>query len=166
MLKVFRDNLKYFSWVLWIVIAAFILFYIPDFMTPRGNVNAAAAVWGEEITYQELRETLRNVEAQLRQIYGEELPPDFAKRSAFDQLVNSKILLREARRLGLEVGNEELSREIMSFPSLQGADGKFVGQQEIFVVCEATASIQPSSKKVCEWSCCSASSRKSSATIS
>jgi hypothetical protein len=31
MLKVFRDNLKYLSWVLWLVIAVFILFAFQSF---------------------------------------------------------------------------------------------------------------------------------------
>ena len=127
MLKVFRDNLKYFSWVLWIVIAAFILFYIPDFMTP-GAPTSAVSVWDEEITFSELQSTNRRLEDQLRQTYGEDLPQDMAERLALNQLINRKILLREARRMGLTVSDEELSREILSLPAFQGPDGKFVGE--------------------------------------
>lgn len=127
MLKVFRDNLKYFSWVLWIVIAAFILFYIPDFMTP-GAPTFAVSVWDEEITFSELQSTNRNLEEQLRQTYGEDLPQDMAERLALNQLINNKILLREARRMGLTVSDGELSREILALPAFQGPDGRFVGE--------------------------------------
>lgn len=127
MLKVFRDNLKYFSWVLWIVIAAFILFYIPDFMTP-GPPTAAVTVWDEEITFAELQSANRNLEERLRQSYGQDLPQNLAERMALTQLINDKILLREARRMGLTVSDEELSREILALPGFQGPDGKFVGE--------------------------------------
>lgn len=127
MLKVFRDNLKYFSWVLWIVIAAFIWFYIPDFLT-TGPPTAAVTVWDEEITFSELQNTHRKLEELLRQTYGESLPQDLAERQALNLLINTKILLREARRMGLTVSDAELSREILSLPELQGPDGKFIGE--------------------------------------
>lgn len=130
MLKVFRDNLRYFSWVLWIVIAAFILFYIPDFMAPTANPNVAARVWNEEISYAELQNQLRDVETQLQQTYGNQLPPNFAERMALQRLIDSKILLREARLLGLSVTDAELSKEIVRLPLFQGPDGKFIGEQD------------------------------------
>ena len=129
MLKVFRDNLRYFSWVLWIVIAAFILFYIPDFMTPTVNPNVAVRVWDEEISYAELQNQLRDIEAQFQQA-GNQLPPNFAERMALQRLIDSKILLREARLVGLSVTDEELSKEILALPFLQGPDGKFIGEEE------------------------------------
>lgn len=129
MLKVFRDNLRYFSWVLWIVIAAFILFYIPDFMTPTANPNVAVRVWDEEISYAELQNQLRDIETQFQQA-GNQLPPNFAERMALQRLIDSKILLREARLVGLSVTDEELSKEILALPFLQGPDGKFIGEEE------------------------------------
>ena len=42
MLKVFRDNLKYLSWILWLVIAVFILFVFADFGSIRPG---GAARW-------------------------------------------------------------------------------------------------------------------------
>ena len=55
MLKVLRDNLKYLSWVLWLVIAVFILFVFVDFggSVPGGNPtsDAAVTVGDHEISY-------------------------------------------------------------------------------------------------------------------
>jgi peptidyl-prolyl cis-trans isomerase D len=127
MLKVFRDNLKYFSWILWIVIAAFIWFYIPDFLR-TGRPTAAVTVWDQEITYSELQSTNRNLQERLRQQYGDDVPQEMAERLALNQLINNKILLREARRMGLTVSDEELSREILALPGFQGPNGKFIGE--------------------------------------
>ena len=45
MLKVFRDNLKYLSWVLWLVIVVFVLFVFVDFgaTVPTGTATATDA---------------------------------------------------------------------------------------------------------------------------
>lgn len=134
MLKVLRDNLRHFHWVLWIVIAAFILLYIPDFMAPGGGPSSAAAMVGDqEISYEELRQSADRLERQFRETYGQAFTPELADqlnlpRQAFDQLVNQKILLLEARRLGLAVTDGELSEEILEL--FRDADGKFVGQEQ------------------------------------
>ena len=66
MLKVFRDNLKYLSWVLWLVIAVFILFVFVDFGSgvPRAGAPAAAAVTvgDEEISFGELQKTYQRTQ--------------------------------------------------------------------------------------------------------
>ena len=61
MLKVFRDNLKNLSWVLWLVIAVFILLVFVDFggTVPGSNTapNAAAVTVGSQrITYAEFQQ--------------------------------------------------------------------------------------------------------------
>ena len=57
MLKVFRDNLKYLSWVLWLVILVFVLFIFVDFGSinlgggPAAPGSAAAVVGNAEVSY-------------------------------------------------------------------------------------------------------------------
>jgi hypothetical protein len=45
MLKVLRDNLKYLSWILWVVILVFIAFVFVDFGggLSRGNASQSGA---------------------------------------------------------------------------------------------------------------------------
>jgi peptidyl-prolyl cis-trans isomerase D len=139
MLKVFRDNLKYLSWVLWLVIAVFVLFAFFDF----GDVNmfggspaagsVAASVGGHEVSYREFEARYRRVEEQYRQAYGNEFSRELANQiglplQVLNGLVDQQIILSEAGRLGLEVTDEELQRNIVGMPELQ-EDGAFIGQQ-------------------------------------
>jgi peptidyl-prolyl cis-trans isomerase D len=138
MLKVLRDNLKYLSWVLWVVIAVFILFVFVDFGTlmPGGGAptEVAAKVGDEEVTFGELQRTYRNMESFYRQTYGDRFTPELAEqlqlpRQALESLVNRKIQLAEAKRVGLEVSDAELSREILAMPAFTKPEGGFVGDE-------------------------------------
>jgi peptidyl-prolyl cis-trans isomerase D len=139
MLKVFRDNLKYLSWVLWLVIAVFVLFIFVDFGSirlaggPAAAGDSAAVVGGDEVPYREFERAYKQVEEQYRQAYGEQFSSELAKQiglpmQVLNQLVDERILLQEAKRMGLEVTDEELRRSILDLPVLQ-QDGKFIGEQ-------------------------------------
>jgi peptidyl-prolyl cis-trans isomerase D len=127
MLKTFRDNLKHLKWTLWIVIAAFIIFYIPDLMTPGGPGTHAATVGDDTVAYTELERVVRQQEEQYRQFLDQPGFREQIRRRAIEQLVNSKLLLMEARDMGLEVTDEELRREIVRNFS---RDGRFIGTEE------------------------------------
>jgi peptidyl-prolyl cis-trans isomerase D len=139
MLKVFRDNLKYLSWILWIVIAVFVLFVFVDFGRAGrgmgGGREAAATVGDQSVSFDEYRREYQSLEDQFRQIYGEQFTREVADQlqlpqRALDRAVNRKVLLAEAERLGLEVSDDEVQQQILSFPAFQDAQGQFVGAQE------------------------------------
>lgn len=131
MLKTFRDNLKHLKWVLWIVIAAFIIFFIPDFVLNQGGANAAATVGNERVSIQELSNTARQIEDFYRQRFGQQLDVSTLapqiRRQALSQLIDQKVLALEAREAGFAVGDEELRETITSLPVFQGEGGRFVG---------------------------------------
>lgn len=135
MLNAIRENLKYLSWVLWIVIAAFIAALFFDFGAISGTggaTDAAAHVAGEPITFDELREQHRQLDQRYRQMFGAQWSSELAEqlgleRQAIEVLVNRKVLLHEAARLGLEVPDEELRKAIREIPAFQ-EDGRFVGR--------------------------------------
>jgi peptidyl-prolyl cis-trans isomerase D len=139
MLKVLRDNLKYLSWVLWGVIAVFILFVFVDFggTVNRGGAakNSAAVVIGkEEISFGEFERAYRQAENNYRQAYGAEFTSELAKqiglpRQVIESLIGDKLLMLEARRMGLEITDSELRREILRLPVFQTASGGFVGEE-------------------------------------
>src|SRR5262245_26275386 len=117
MLKVFRDNLKYLSWILWVVIGLFVLFVFVDFgsgVRQRGARGRKAATVGKHtVTMEEFERQYRNLEATYRQLYGDQLTPELMQMmklpmQALDRAVNEQILLDEAERLGLKVTDEEL----------------------------------------------------------
>ncbi len=137
MLKVFRDKMKYLSWILWIVIAVFILFVFADFGSIRlggtAPSDAAASVGKYEVTYAEFERSYRQIEDSYRQSLGDQFDRELAQRmglplQVIDQLIAEKILLAEADRMGLTVTDSELVDSIASIPAFQFSDGRFVGQ--------------------------------------
>ncbi len=138
MLKVLRDNLKYLSWVLWLVIAVFILFVFVDFgatvPTAGGDTDAAATVGGEKITYSQFQRAYQAQEDRLRQAYGEGFTRETARQmglplQVMNQLIAQRILDGEARRAGLRVTDEEVRRVILEEGAFRDSDGRFVGEE-------------------------------------
>ena len=66
-----RRNVRKLSWVLWLVIVAFIAFYIPDLI--RGPSNIIARVDGEPIYIADFQQALQQLEdsTQIRKIKRE-----------------------------------------------------------------------------------------------
>lgn len=135
MLKVMRDNIKNLAPVLWAVIAVFVLLVFVDFgpaVPTMGRSDAAATLGRYEVSWGELRRQHQTMQDQMRAAYGEQWTPELAQQlqleqRALDQLLSSKILLAEARRLGLQVSDDEVRREILR--SFSDEEGKFVGQE-------------------------------------
>jgi len=139
MLKAFRDNLKYLSWVLWLVIIAFILVAFVGLgdLGPGGGASAdiAATVGDKTVSFQEFESAYRRMENFYRQTYGEQFNADFARQlglhqQVLDTLVADRILLLEADRLGLEVTDGELQHQILDLPVFLDPDGAFVGADD------------------------------------
>jgi peptidyl-prolyl cis-trans isomerase D len=131
MLQWLRDNLKSLSWTLWLVIAAFVIFYIPDLLNQSGAASAPATVGDQKITVDEFRRAYRTLEDNYRQYFGERFTPEMAKQlhlpmQALNQLVARKVLVAEARRLGLAVGDRELQRAILK-AGFVDESGHFMG---------------------------------------
>lgn len=136
MLKVFRDNLKHLAWILWVIIILLVLTLAVDFgNTQQGAAaNVAATVGDETVTVDEFRRQYQQMEQLYRQMYGEQFSPEIAQRlqlplQALNQAVNQKILLAEAERLGLQVSDEELRREILTIAAFKDDKGRFVGEE-------------------------------------
>jgi peptidyl-prolyl cis-trans isomerase D len=134
MLKVFRENLKGLAWILWVIIALFVLAIAADFGAStkgRGNGDTVAKVGGETVSRQEFKRAYQNMVNVYRQIYGEQLPQGMEKqlyKQTLSQTVVQKILLAEARRLGLSVTDAELRDRILSIPGFKDEQGRFIGE--------------------------------------
>lgn len=140
MLKVFRDNLKYLSWILWVVIALFVLFVFVDFGSGLQGRNAtggnnAAKVGDRTVTMADFERQYRQLEQVYGQAYGGRLTPEITKQlqlpmRALTQAVNEQVLLAEAERLGLRVSDDELRNMILEQPVFVDAQGRFIGQDK------------------------------------
>jgi peptidyl-prolyl cis-trans isomerase D len=139
MLKVFRDNLKHLKWVLVFVVLVFVFFVWADFGTGIGNQGGggpqvAATVGDQEVTLNEFERHYRQLEAFYGQVYGDRLTPEMARQmglplQALNQAVSQKILLSEARRMGLTVTDEELRDRILQEQTFKDEQGRFVGEE-------------------------------------
>jgi peptidyl-prolyl cis-trans isomerase D len=139
MLKVFRDNLKYLSWVLWLVVALFIFFIYADFGTAgrrgggRVSDNAAAHVGNQQVTMEEYERHYKRLEGLYRQIYGDQFTPEAARQmglplQALNQAVSQKIFLAEAKSMGLTATDEEVRDRVLQEPAFKDEQGHFVGE--------------------------------------
>lgn len=138
MLKVFRDNLKHLIWVLWVVIAVFVLFIFTDFggfnTSGLGTQGNAATAGDQSVSLDEFRQVYQRVEAQYRQAMGEQFTAETAKQmrlpvQVLDQLINQKILMTEAERMGLRVSDKEMQDFILAEPAFKDEKGQFIGHE-------------------------------------
>lgn len=135
-LKYLRDNLKSLKWVLWAVVAVFVLlvFFGWGGYNQRQEMRSdtAATVGDEKITFEEFHDLYRRLEEYYRQRAGQLTPEQtkFVAIDALNRLINQKILLMEAREVGLRVTDAELRDEILSYPAFQDENGAFIGQEE------------------------------------
>lgn len=140
MLKAFRDNLKYLSWILWVVIGLFVLLVFVDFGTLAGGQGSGAAapavrVGDREVTMAEFERQYRQLEGFYRQMQGDQFTPEMARRmglpaQALSQVVGQEILLAEAERLGIAVTDGELRERILEEPVFRDPQGRFVGREQ------------------------------------
>jgi len=139
MLKAFRDNLKRLMWILWVVIAAFILLVFVDFGGAGFQQRAptdrtAATVGGEPISIEAFRRSYQQSERRAQEVYGANYTPELGRQlgiavQALDGLIARTILTNEARRIGLEVSPEELRTAIFEL-GFTDEKGAFVGQEQ------------------------------------
>ena len=129
MLSILRRNAG--SWAIKIILSFIALTFIwwgVGTYSERDR-NVAATVGGETITTNELSETVANLEKSYREVYGAAFTPEMAKalnlkKQAMDSLVQRKILLAEAAKMGLSATDEEVQREIAAVPAFQ-QNGQF-----------------------------------------
>jgi len=129
MLDVLRRNAG--SWAIKIILSFIALTFIwwgVGTYSERSRY-VAATVAGETITMGELAETTANLEKTYREVYGPAFTPEMAKtlnlkKQAMDTLIQRRLLLSEAGRMGLSATDDEVQREIAATPAFQ-ADGVF-----------------------------------------
>jgi peptidyl-prolyl cis-trans isomerase D len=138
MLDQMRRHKGWLKWSLGLVVLAFVIFYIPDFLqrTTTGVATAGdtiATVEGRDVTAGDFR---RVYEAQLqayRNAYGANVSEQLLKQlgveqQTLQQLVDQQAALAEAQRLGIRTTDEEVRQRIFAIPAFQ-ENGVFIGDQ-------------------------------------
>jgi peptidyl-prolyl cis-trans isomerase D len=138
MLDRMRRHKGWLKWSLGLVVLAFIVFYIPDFLQPTAvGVGAApdevvAEVDGRDLTAGEFSQRYNSQMQAYRAAYGGGLSDQLLRQLGIDQqilqqMIDEQAALIEAERQGITVSDEELRRQIFAIPGLQ-ENGRFIGE--------------------------------------
>ena len=137
MLDRMRRHKGWLKWSLGLVVLAFVVFYIPDFLQTQTAVGAApgeviAEVNGQELTAGEFQRRYATQVQAYRTAYGANINAQMLKQLGIEQqilqqMVDEQAALAEAQRQGIRVSDEELAQQIVAIPGLQ-ENGKFVGE--------------------------------------
>ncbi len=132
-----RRHRRWLYVFLWLVIATFIFFYIPAFQGADAGSpgELLAKVGGEPITVGEFQKRNISYRQFYERMYQGRLDAAALRRlgleeQAFESLVTDRLVALEAKRLGLSVSDEAVTRAIETSPQWQDK-GRFVGGQEI-----------------------------------
>ena len=134
MLDRMRRHRNWLKWSLALVVLAFVVFYIPDFLQPgTGAVttDSVAVVEGQEIRADEFRRTYQAQLQSYRSAYGAQMSEQLLKQLGVDQqilqqMVDERAAQAEAGRLGLTVSDQEVAQRIYAIPAFQ-ENGVFIG---------------------------------------
>ncbi len=98
-----------------------------------GGVQSGAIVAfvnGEPITNRDLETTYQRLYSNYREQLGDQLNEDLLKQlnlrfQALNILINRRVMLDEARRLGFDIGDAELAQSIAQVPAFLNENGQF-----------------------------------------
>jgi peptidyl-prolyl cis-trans isomerase D len=131
-----RRHKKWLYVFLWLVIAAFIVLYIPA-LTPtnRGTAGTVMTVGGEEITVAEFRRAYYRQVQFYSRLYQGRLDDAQLRRMGLESqvlqgLVTDRLVQLEADRLGITVSDETVAQAIATSPEYQ-ENGRFIGTAEL-----------------------------------
>jgi len=129
MLTQMRKNVG--SWIIKLLLGGIVIVFIfwgvgPDQKNPNATV---ASVDGKPIGYMEFSRTYQNLMENVRRQLGENFNEDMIKalnlkEQAVNQLVDRRVILNAADKMGFKVTDEELALSISSIPAFQ-SDGGF-----------------------------------------
>ena len=100
--------------------------------------DVVANINGQTVSYKDFQRVYGNVKAAYRETYKDRLTPEILqmldlKGQTLDQLVNTKLLEGEARRVGFSVADGEVRQAIAAMPVFQ-RDGQFNQAQYLRVL--------------------------------
>jgi peptidyl-prolyl cis-trans isomerase D len=137
MLDRMRRHKGWLKWSLALVVLAFVVFYIPDFLDDQAaTIGAApnevvAEVAGLELTAGDFQTRYVSQVQNFRSLYGS-AADQLLQQLALDgqvlqEMIDEQAALAEAERQGLTVSDEELAQQIFAIPGLR-ENGQFIGE--------------------------------------
>ena len=150
-----RNDFKKWSFILWIVIIALSVYVFANWGA-QGKIGAPtsviASVDGDNILFKEYVEQYRSLEDRYKQMYGKRYTSDLAKmlgipRQALSNLVDTRVILHTADKMGVHVSKEEIAKKILTMRPFTNEKGKFIGYKKYKRYVEAYGKTIPDFEK-------------------
>ena len=133
-----RRHQSWLKWSLALVVLAFVVFYIPDFLQQETTTIGAsprelvAEVDGRPLMAGEFQQRYVAQVQAYRQQFAGALNAQLLRQLAVDQqilsqMVDEEVAVVEAERQGIGVSDDELAQQIFAIPGLQ-ENGRFIGE--------------------------------------
>jgi len=138
MLKVMRESFHHLKWTLFAVIIVFVVgFVFFSGGSPAGgslSSQTVAKVGGDTISAAEFDARYRQVFQQQQSLYQGKLSPELVRamdlpRQVLDGMIDGRLQLEQARRLHLQVSDDEVSNYVVTIPNFQ-QNGQFIGKEK------------------------------------
>ena len=112
----------------------------------RGAVDYAAMVNGSKISPEEYQNAYKRISTIYQNLSGQPMSPEMEKqlglkKMALDNVINNRLILKEAEKMGIKVSDDELASAIQSMPDFQ-KDGVF--SRDLYYAVFKNLRIQPS----------------------
>jgi peptidyl-prolyl cis-trans isomerase D len=124
-----KAQTKFAKIILALILVPFALWGVESYVR-NANTNAGvASVAGQEITANEFTNALRVQQQQMQSIMGTQydaaaMDTPEARKAVLDNLINQRLLVREAAQSGMAITDGQLAKRIAEIPVFQ-EDGKF-----------------------------------------
>ncbi|MBI3798602.1 MAG: SurA N-terminal domain-containing protein [Deltaproteobacteria bacterium] len=124
--------------VLFSIIVLVFIFWGIGGSVSGGRPDVVASINGQTVSYKDFQRAYENVKASYREAYKDRLTPELLKMldlkgQTLDQLINSRLLVGEAQRVGFSIDDGEIRQAIAAMPVFQ-TDGKFTQTQYLRVL--------------------------------
>lgn len=134
-LALMRRHRRWLYVFLWLVIAAFIILYIPAFQEQESGTpgETVVSVGSIPISVGEFQRTYFRQRQMYDRLYQGRLEEPMLRQiqqQALESLVGERLVELEARRLGISVSDEAVARAIAASPENQD-EGRFIGVEEL-----------------------------------
>jgi peptidyl-prolyl cis-trans isomerase D len=124
MLSIIRENVKswFFKVILLVIVVVFIFWGFGAYK--EGVRNVIAKVNDEEITRKEFLKEYENLTNYYQNIYKDKWSKNIVdslnlKEEAIENLINKKVIIDKAKKLGFKISKKELQAIIQSYPAFQ-----------------------------------------------
>lgn len=127
MIKLIREGSRKYPWIL----ITLMLMIVVAFIVGMGwwgygdaQTDTVAEVGELSVSIEEYRRTYRNLYDYYKENMGEEVKDDEVKQAALESLVNTKLWVQAAERMGLTITPEELRAQVIGVQAFH-KDGRF-----------------------------------------